>query len=579
MLFWVFSVLLGTIQRVVYSIYSATLYLCLAVAVGHYFGWIERWIWCVLEKEGSKILNGATITIGSFRLDWSAILQGKITLHASNVVLHTPQRQVWGWESPLIGRIGKASVEVNAPITIVHEIFFRKHLPLEIYSVFIADVQVFVERHDQVVNVYLCDPAAVLPPPPYLTPPSCPHPQATGEAHLLAEPLDFSRSKSDPLMGAHNDNAEDLLGGTPADPFEDEEDDILLQKDPTRSKMAMSVGHSSEDTPVKEKHKEQAQKMVQDMLQTVQSLGRAARKGSLHTAVKQHGMEMAEKLRDGLSTRNRNTSNLEQGVALMEQVGKVAAESLKAPKLILPERKVGEGGPKPPMARVGRIVLKDARIFTKDSWIQITQDEKNHKTTKLKEHTGAFGVNSSISGSSKDDPAPPLKRGNWNRPIFLENLVVRASELCPSMSLKDENNPDLPAVYQPIDKILEIVWRRLLAEMAKSNGGRLFSTALGEVLSFIQSNPQQTQNSSSNSATISTTTTTVSTTSISTPKNTKKSRIEDTNSKAENRDLAAHSKTPIPATAAVGAGTKLTQSRINDGISTTVEEMTHEVRV
>lgn len=477
MLFWSLSLLYHAVERIFQSIVTTLLYLSLLIAVGHYTGWIERWIWFVLEKEASKVVNGAKVTIGGFRLDWSVILQGKIRVEISNAVLHTPQRQLWGWESPLIARAGKARVEVNAPITIFHEVFLRQKLPIDIYSVYVADIQVFVERHDQVINIYLCDPAAILPPPPYLTPPQ----NLAGAS--LTESVDFIRSQSDPLMGGR------ILGD---DDIENEEDAIL----------------PSEIDLQQEKHKEQAQKLVSDMLQAVQSLGRAAQRGALHTAVKQQGLEIAERLRDGLSKRSRNTQNLEQGVALIEQVGKVAVESLKAPKLILLERKRGGVGPKPPLARVGRIYLKDVRVFTKDSWIQITHADQDNKQTRVKEHTGAFGSNRQApSDTLLDEPETGIKRVHWNRPIYIETLVLRASELCPPMSSKDETDPDFPAIYQPMDKIADVVFRRLLAEMAKSNAGRLFSTALGEVLSFIQSNPQAMQATSQGTATPSTTST------------------------------------------------------------------------
>jgi hypothetical protein len=455
MSFWILSVVFAALERVVHSMFSGLLYLSLAITVGHYCGWIERFIWVILEKEASKIANGAKITLGGFRLDWSAILQGKIIAEVSNVVLHTPQRHLWGWESPLIARVGKARVEVNAPVTIVHELIFRMKLPLEIYSVYAADVQVFVERHDHVINVYLCDPAAVLPTPPYFNAVS-------------------TESETDETLNRSAD-----ASGVKSEPGVESADEGQILTNESTSSMAG-----------KEKHKEQAQKLVNDMLHAVQSLGRAAQTGSLNTAVKQQGIEIAEIFRDGLSNKNRNTSQLEKGVALIEEVGKVAVESLKTPKMILPVRCVKPGGPEPPMARVGRILLKDIRVFTKDSWIQMTQDERNSKTMKHNEHTAAFG------STGKDEDERLQKKGNWNRPIFIENLVVRASELCPPMSMKDENDPEFPAVYQRVDKIVEIVWRRLLAEMAKSNGGRLFSTALGEVLSFIQSNPQQVHKNS-----------------------------------------------------------------------------------
>ena len=69
-------------------------------------------------------------------------------------------------------------------------------------------------------------------------------------------------------------------------------------------------------------------------------------------------------------------------------------------------------------------------------------------------------------------------------------MVIRASELCPSMSMKDSQ--DLPAIYQNVDRVVEVVLRRLLAEIAKSNGGKLLSVSMGEVLSVMMSGPQPT---------------------------------------------------------------------------------------
>lgn len=434
------------LQRLILSSLTTLIYLGLALSVAHFFGWIERWIWWILEQEASKILNGAQVTLGSFRLDWSQILQGKITLHASNVVLHTPQRDVWQWESPLIARVGKASVECNAPITIFHIVFLRKELPIEVYSVQVSDVQVFVERYDNVFNVYLLDPNVVLPPPPPTTRPT--------------------NDTSDPRVSFSKESSTSGLNDS----------DSILET-PLTTTTTATTGDSAAQ------HKEQAQQLVQDMLQAVQSLGRAAQQGSLQGAIKQQGMEMAEKLR-GLSKKE----NLEEGVRVMQQVGKVAVQSFASPILLAPARKVGGGdGPKPPLARVGRIVLQEVRIFTKDSWIQIVTEEEQQQSAN-----GGAGAGATAAG------------GGWNKPIFIEGLIVRASELCPPMSLKDDQQ--LPAVYQTIDKIIEIVWRRLLAEMAKSNTGRLFQTAVGEVLSFIKSNPTGTSTTTPPSTAAATTT-------------------------------------------------------------------------
>jgi hypothetical protein len=53
-----------------------------------------------------------------------------------------------------------------------------------------------------------------------------------------------------------------------------------------------------------------------------------------------------------------------------------------------------------------------------------------------------------------------------------------------------KDSQELPAIYQSIDRVIEVVLRRLVAEMAKSNTGKLLSVSMGEVLSVMMSNPQ-----------------------------------------------------------------------------------------
>lgn len=383
--------------------------LCFLLSLSYYLGWIERFIWWKIEDEASKVLNRAKVTIGSFRLDFTDILQGKLTLIGSNVIIHTPNRDEWGWESPLVARIGNAKVECNAPITILHLALFKQELPIELYTLVLSDVQVFVERYESVINVYLMDPCCVLPQPPF----------PNGKSNEQVETVE-------------------------AETISNNDENI-----------------SSESPP--EKHQEKAQKLVDEMLGSVESLGRAARRGNFSETIRAHGIELADKIRVGLGKQNRTNAEkkqqLAEGVHVLRTAGKVAVKSLQStPQLIQPERTETNAKP-PPLCRVGRIAIRDARIFTKDSWIQLHDDDTSN--------TGG-----------------PNNNGGWNNPIFIESLIVRAAEMCPPMSLNDDD--DLPAVYQTIDKVLEIVWRRLLAEIAKSNTGKLFSTAMFEVLSLMK---------------------------------------------------------------------------------------------
>ncbi|KAG7365885.1 hypothetical protein IV203_028555 [Nitzschia inconspicua] len=450
------------LEYVAQSVLSVMIYFALAIALAYYMGWLERWIWFVLEKEARKILNGAKVTIGSFQIDWSQLLQGKITAHASNVVIHTPKRNEWQWESPLIARVGKASVECNAPICIFHDVFLRRELPIEAYTVIVTDVQVFVERRDSVINVYLLNPTLIVPPPPErmeIDFDSSIPPTNNTEERMFDASCDFSDAVSTQGIDSNcdNNNNDNNSSSTTTDPSD-----------------------------------EKAKKLVNEMLHAVQDLGRAATRGQLPGAIKQQGLGLVDRLK---GFREQDNNNLEEGIRVMQQVGKVAVQSLQqAPKLILPQPDDTKQG-KPVFCRVGRIVINEMRIFTKDSWIK---PDDGTPTTR----SNVSGVVTSTQSTSKTPPRPTKgsvgtppavsvsnnKIGSWNKPIYIQCLIIRASELSPPMSSKDEN--DLPAIYQKVDRVAEIVWRRLLAEMAKSNTGKLFSTAMGEVLSVMITNRQ-----------------------------------------------------------------------------------------
>ncbi len=478
--------LVATIHGALYRSFewflTTLIYLAIAVAVAHRVGWLDRWIWFILEKEGKKICNGARITIGSFTIDWSEVLQGQITLHASNAVLHTPQRDEWQWDSPLIARIGKATVECNALITVFHGVLLKREVPIEAYTVIVSDVQVFVERRNSVINVYLLNPTLQLPPPPY------------GKKSDISdgeEGVEKSKNNNAPGNSALEANT-----ASNEHRSEDRNDSSMSssQKGATTffdTKSSINPLEQSVESFERDNHNQQAKVLVNEMLQAVQVLGGAAARGQLPGAIKQQGLELVGRLQGF-----REQQNLEEGLRVMQQAGKVALESLQtAPQLILPKPADRESEKKILYIRIGRIIGNDLRIFTKDSWINPASNQEDHVDTT---NDGSAGVQntgkqfkgdtSKASTDASSSDSNGNKNGSWNKPIYIQKMVLRSSELCPPMSMKDEN--DLPAVYQNVDKVVEVVWRRLLAEVAKSNTGKLFSTAFGEILSVMVSNPQ-----------------------------------------------------------------------------------------
>lgn len=500
----------GLLQKSVEGVLTALIYAAIAVAVANRVGWLDRWIWFILEKEGQKALNGARVTIGSFTIEWSELLQGKITLHASNAVIHTPQRDEWQWDSPLIARIGKSTVECNALITVFHAVFLGREVPIEAYTIIVSDVQVFVERRKSVINVYLLNPTLQLPPPPYARKVGDRKYGGTGKGSAtvghdqnnnIAKSNDVSQQPGSEIpttsVTSHTDTAE--CDNT----CQENANDSSLQTgqkgsttffDTKSSINPLGDGASSEH----DNHNQQAKVLVSEMLHAVQVLGGAAARGQLPGAIKRQGLELVGRLQGF-----REQQNLEEGIRVMQQVGRVAVESIQsAPRLILPQPDNTRDDmiKKIIYIRIGRIVANDLRIFTKDSWINGASTQEEFADSISGSAIGNQNMSNNpslLSPSTKQNDNDTNKtaldtstteanmnhNGNWNRPIYIQTMILRSSELCPPMSMKDGNN--LPAIFQSVDKIGEVVWRRILAEIAKSNSGRLFSTALGEMLSVM----------------------------------------------------------------------------------------------
>jgi hypothetical protein len=505
-MFW--QPVIGKIQSLVHNAVDSILvtltYVALLVAVAHYFGWLDRWIWFVVETESKKILNSAKVTMGSFQVDWSEILRGKITFHASNVVVHTPQRDEWMWESPLIARVGKASVECNAPITIFHEVVLGREIPIEAYTIQLSDLQVFVERRESVINVYLLNKTLILPPPP---------PRIKHQGLVVSDPTK-GNGGTNATSSNHQERAGNALSPQSAstltsleancdtklpDVVDQEEARLLAEKNRSSAR-----GSALPPQDAADHHNEQARRLVNEMVHAVQDLSRAATRGELPGAIKQQGLELVDRLRGF-----RRQDNVEEGLRVMQQFGKVAVESFQnAPKFIIPQPD-NNVEKKKVYVRVGRVAIRDLRIFTKDSWIKASHDDNETNSANGIPLAGGTASLSQMGPTQSATPSTISSTGNvggnveggtgsWNKPIFIERMVVRASELCPPMSMKDDQ--DLPAIYQSADRVAEVVWRRLLAEMAKSNTGKLFSTAMGEVLSAMLTTPNPPASASASGA-------------------------------------------------------------------------------
>jgi len=403
--------------------YASQTLLCLSffLSIAYSCGWVHRFLWYVLETEASKIINGTPVTVGSLQVD---LIRGKAWM--SNVVIHSPKRHLWKWQSPIIARVGKVYVECNLVQCVFYDWILREDLPVEVYRLHVSDMQCFVERRQQVFNFFLMDPHIVLPDPQDLVD------DDEEEKSAVAETIPTIQKSVDEGWVPNNESNNNT---------------------PVGSDHAVVDSSSEQET---------AQKLVDEMMRAVQSLGRAARNGSLQDALAEQRQTMATKLKK-LKTAKKSEA-MQEGVKIVQQVSKAVVEkSQNVHQVVLPERREIKGE-KIVYARFGCMVIQDMRIFTRDHW-----DAAGEKTS---------------SSSS------------WNRPIVIPEMAIRAAEFCPPLSAKNDDN--FPVVYQTVDKTIDVIWKRVLAETAKTDSGKLFQSAMGEILDYyLQDLEKELQNSES----------------------------------------------------------------------------------
>lgn len=409
--------------RLLHFAVHTVLIVTIVFAFCYQMGWFHRFIWYMAERETRQALNGTMVTIGSLEMD---LLRG--TADLSNVIVHAPQRHLWKWESPLLARVGKIHVETNLVRVLLSLFLLGEEPPLEIYTLHLSDIQVFVERKQEVFNIYLLDPHNVIP-----------APELEDEDDEGGVKAAVDGMAVDPSDSSHP--PDDAQGG-----------DLLVVDgavDPETS------------TPAEE---EKALKMVDEMIKAVQSLGRAAREGSLPKALQRHRQSVTTHLKE-LQAQPIKSNAMKDGIRLVQRVSKAVVQKTQTVQQIVqqPDKRTLDND-KIVYARFGRVVMDDLRVFTRSSVTNETE-----AATKKEATTTTSSTKESLLHA-------------WNKPIVVEHLAVRPSEFCAPLSVKDEEG--LPVLYRPINYCMDAIVKRVVSEMAKSNTGRLLRTAMGEILDF-----------------------------------------------------------------------------------------------
>eukprot|EP00586_Coscinodiscus_wailesii_P008785 CAMPEP_0172523626 /NCGR_PEP_ID=MMETSP1066-20121228/293760_1 /TAXON_ID=671091 /ORGANISM="Coscinodiscus wailesii, Strain CCMP2513" /LENGTH=500 /DNA_ID=CAMNT_0013306709 /DNA_START=362 /DNA_END=1864 /DNA_ORIENTATION=+ len=485
----------------------------------HRLGLICRFIQRFAEVEISKQLNRARITVASIEVDF---VRGHA--RAKDLVIHTPKRDEWMWDSPLIARIGHLEVNFNL-FSCIDELAPLLGYPCkEIYSVTVEDVQVFIEKRRNVFNFHLLDPSLDLPDP-----------------TTIVEQHNAPKTRSAPVVESSSTQSRQgmmqRMSSTPINFSPSSSPSATTTKTlpplpaaPCRAASTTSLipSHPPGDATAEKK----ANEIVTSMLGSLSSLGRAATDGGkegLEKAFMSHkdgvisrlkqlqassgGAEKASS-RSSFSFKNSKNSVealAKEGMKVMKQVSKAVEKNVNEITLQMDALK------KPPPKkegwvendteeyfRCGRIVGRDLRIFTKDiilgggsgsaaaasgatAVVEYDAPEKNGHNNSIPAGGGSGATANSTSvrsnGTNHRHHRPANATG-WSRPILLKLVTISGAELSPPVSARDKHG--LPPVGQKIDAIVDIVLTKLVAEMAKTNTGRLFQTAVGEVFAWME---------------------------------------------------------------------------------------------
>jgi hypothetical protein len=423
------------------------------------------------EREATKILNGTTVTSSTFQID---ILRGRVWI--SNLVIHAPKQDTWQWEAPVFARIGKVYVEANLVSCLFSLWFLWEELPLDLYTILVSDIQVFIERKHNVYNFLLLDPHVVVPVPPQST-------VATNQAEDDEDDMVFVN----PIIN-DGDRETSPIGST-ADRLSDSRYCDGSPKDFVSADLN-ATGSNDEE--------EKAQHVVEHIVHSVRRATVASGdKNPVATLLDQYRHVLANQLKNFASdkdntTKASTTAMMQEGVNLIKHVtANIAEKTVQAQQVIIPARRKLPGE-RPVYGRVGRLLIQDMRIFVREN--------HRHCDDSSKSNQGNSSKSANRNDAKINEATSSIKA--WHPPIAIQQVAIRANEFCPPLTAKETmksereynehfDNYDttlMPALYQTMDAYVDVIWKRVLAEVAKSNTGQFFQTAVGEVVNlFVES--------------------------------------------------------------------------------------------
>jgi len=492
------SPVLSLLDDLLHQALSFVLTISIVFALLHRAGILQRALHRLAERELSKITNGARITV--FKIEWDFIA-GKVK--GTDLVIHSPQRDEWKWDSPLIARLGHVDVHVSLFSLIDPLAYYLGYRWRDIHSVVVQDVQVFVEKRRNVFNFHLLDESLDIPDPAEII--ASPNLNDESEERKLSPEL--KQSSLGPLEMIPSGDAFSFSSNSSEGSLSDKGDG-----ESTISKESTSSGDGAE---------KKANEIVSSMLKSVSTLGKAANEGGkdgFERAFHYQKMGIVDKLKqfqENVGKRNENESSPNnsnrllnrsstglpsprtnvtnprsldktkssmelmaiEGMKVMKQMGKAVQQNVKEIEQSIkpPGKKKDYVNPVDDLFRIGHIVVKDVHIFTKD--VLLSGSPVTDKNRKRSQSDSAI---------------------RWSKPMLLKEVILGGTELCSPTSVRDEFG--MPVIGLRIEKILDIIVKKTFGEMAKTNTARVMQNAFGEVFAWMDFKGSSAKNSGGSSS-------------------------------------------------------------------------------
>lgn len=424
----------------------------------HQSGALRRYAIKFAEEVLSKNMNGALVTLSDAQVD---LWRGKVVVH--DFIIHNKDRDDWEWDSPCLIRVGRIEASLNFASVIQLPYLGRilNHDFFDIYTVLVEDVQMFLEKRRNVINFHLLDPSLDIP------------------DHVpIMEEYNKRKKREALLESAKNNNDTPNITKSQGSDAEEQRGDAASSRDGAIS-------------PLRQKEDE-ANIIIEKLVGTVSNLGKAVGEGGsrgLKAALMTQKDSLVKNLKE-LHSKSSSPAYIKKGgdykedwsrqkskmTSLGSALGEVVEQNVSDIKHQMgflrmpPPKKEGWSSSSPDNVRVGSLMLRQGRIFTKN----VLVGKGEEPTIELPENGN---MDHRISG--------------WSRPIVIYELVLTGAEMSPSMSARDPQT-GMPVVGIPMDRFLDIIAKKLMAEVAKYNTGRLFQTAFGDIFSsFVDAKPQE----------------------------------------------------------------------------------------